>query len=229
MRWNPPPRAGVVEGVTVLACPPTDLAITGRTVTRRTVARRAVSLAGRPPVWLAHRVGRAGAGRRSAHRSLWHERSPHVVTHRLHLNPISTLSQRRPAVRHPWRGRLEDHRNHDPGHPRIRRRGQTSTRASAIPSATAFTRSRALIVAALLRNPPTARVSSTLASSCPAPVPIFRSTISGIPASTRCRSTRVPADYIATIGPADGLKADFGSGLWAGGPIGIPDNVVPAS
>lgn len=28
--------------------------------------------------------------------------------------------------------------------------------------------------------------------------------------------------YIASIGPATGLHADFGSGTWAGGPIGIP-------
>jgi len=28
--------------------------------------------------------------------------------------------------------------------------------------------------------------------------------------------------YVKTIGPTRGLKADFGSGLWDGGPIGIP-------
>jgi hypothetical protein len=32
--------------------------------------------------------------------------------------------------------------------------------------------------------------------------------------------------YITTAGAASGLKADFGSGLWDGGPIGIPYNVV---
>jgi hypothetical protein len=37
------------------------------------------------------------------------------------------------------------------------------------------------------------------------------------------------ADYINTIGPGDGLHADFGSGTWNGGPIGIPYNVVAAS
>lgn len=37
------------------------------------------------------------------------------------------------------------------------------------------------------------------------------------------------ADYIATIGAGDGLHADFGSGLWDGGPIGIPYNMVAGS
>lgn len=37
------------------------------------------------------------------------------------------------------------------------------------------------------------------------------------------------ADYINTIGANTGLKADFGSGLWDGGPIGIPYVVVPQS
>jgi hypothetical protein len=34
--------------------------------------------------------------------------------------------------------------------------------------------------------------------------------------------------YVATIGGAS-LKADFGSGLWNGGPIGIPFITVPAA
>jgi hypothetical protein len=33
---------------------------------------------------------------------------------------------------------------------------------------------------------------------------------------------------VATVGATAGLKADFGSGLWDGGPIGIPYVVVPA-
>lgn len=33
--------------------------------------------------------------------------------------------------------------------------------------------------------------------------------------------------YVATIGAATGLKGDFGSGLWKGGPIGIPFDAVP--
>src|SRR5450759_2207863 len=35
--------------------------------------------------------------------------------------------------------------------------------------------------------------------------------------------------YIATIGGDIGLHPDFGSGLWDGGPIGIPFNVVPGT
>jgi hypothetical protein len=33
--------------------------------------------------------------------------------------------------------------------------------------------------------------------------------------------------WIASIGSTRSLKADFGSGLWNGGPIGIPYNIVP--
>ncbi len=37
------------------------------------------------------------------------------------------------------------------------------------------------------------------------------------------------ADYINSIGPAKTFHADFGSGSWDGGPIGIPYVVVPGS
>jgi hypothetical protein len=37
------------------------------------------------------------------------------------------------------------------------------------------------------------------------------------------------AQLIASIGPTTGLHADFGSGLWDGGPIGIPFDVVSKS
>ncbi len=37
------------------------------------------------------------------------------------------------------------------------------------------------------------------------------------------------ADYINTIGAGTGLHPDFGSGLWDGGPIGIPFVVVPGT
>jgi len=37
------------------------------------------------------------------------------------------------------------------------------------------------------------------------------------------------AEYIQSIGPTDGLHADFGAGLWDGGPIGIPYNLVTSS
>lgn len=35
-------------------------------------------------------------------------------------------------------------------------------------------------------------------------------------------------NLVAAVGASSGLKADFGSGLWDGGPIGIPYVVVPA-
>jgi hypothetical protein len=35
--------------------------------------------------------------------------------------------------------------------------------------------------------------------------------------------------YVNTIGATRGLKADFGSGLWDGGPIGIPYTTVPGT
>ena len=37
------------------------------------------------------------------------------------------------------------------------------------------------------------------------------------------------ADWVRSIGLDDGLKADFGSGLWDGGPIGIPYVLVTGS
>ncbi len=36
------------------------------------------------------------------------------------------------------------------------------------------------------------------------------------------------ADWVRSIGLDDGLKADFGSGRWDGGPIGIPYNLADA-
>lgn len=35
--------------------------------------------------------------------------------------------------------------------------------------------------------------------------------------------------WVTTIGAATGLKADFGAGMWAGGPIGIPFITVPGT
>jgi hypothetical protein len=37
------------------------------------------------------------------------------------------------------------------------------------------------------------------------------------------------ATWVSTIGTTGRLKADFGSGLWDGGPIGIPSTVVPGN
>ena len=37
------------------------------------------------------------------------------------------------------------------------------------------------------------------------------------------------ATYVASIGATSSVHADFGSGTWDGGPIGIPYNVVPGT
>jgi hypothetical protein len=52
---------------------------------------------------------------------------------------------------------------------------------------------------------------------------IWNTRVDALPADPRS------AEYIATIGAGTGLHADFGSGLWDGGPIGIPYAVVPGS
>jgi hypothetical protein len=51
----------------------------------------------------------------------------------------------------------------------------------------------------------------------------WRADVRGLPVHHRS------AAYINNIGPTKSLKADFGSGLWDGGPIGIPYVVVPGS
>jgi hypothetical protein len=51
----------------------------------------------------------------------------------------------------------------------------------------------------------------------------WRADVRGLPVHSRSTS------YINNIGPTRTLKADFGSGLWDGGPIGIPYVVVPGS
>jgi hypothetical protein len=45
---------------------------------------------------------------------------------------------------------------------------------------------------------------------------VWHADVSGLPAHTRS------ARYVAAIGAGGAVKADFGAGLWEGGPIGIP-------
>jgi hypothetical protein len=52
---------------------------------------------------------------------------------------------------------------------------------------------------------------------------IWNVPVSGLPVDPRSQS------YITTIGASKGLHADFGSGLWDGGPIGIPYTTVSGS
>jgi hypothetical protein len=37
------------------------------------------------------------------------------------------------------------------------------------------------------------------------------------------------ASWVSSVGPSAGLKADFGAGMWNGGPIGIPYTTVPGT
>ena len=52
---------------------------------------------------------------------------------------------------------------------------------------------------------------------------IWNARVDGLPVAARS------AQYVASIGATAGLKADFGSGLYQGAPIGIPFVTVPAS
>ena len=82
-----------------------------------------------------------------------------------------------------------------------------------------------IIMASALTNPVTVGAAAPSISGCP----IF-------PAdnvwNTRIDTMAVDSNsaaYVATIGASTGLHPDFGSGLWNGGPIGIPYNVVPGT
>jgi hypothetical protein len=52
---------------------------------------------------------------------------------------------------------------------------------------------------------------------------IWNTRVDGLPVDPKS------AAYLTSIGPAAGLHADFGSGIWDGGPIGIPYTEVPGS
>ena len=51
----------------------------------------------------------------------------------------------------------------------------------------------------------------------------WRADVSRLPVNSRS------AAYVTSVGTASTLKADFGSGLWDGGPIGIPFTTVPGT
>src|SRR5919107_1353211 len=72
---------------------------------------------------------------------------------------------------------------------------------------------------------PAAGAPSLAASGCPL-LPadnVWHADVSRLPVHPRSGA------YLAAIGPGAGIRADFGSGTWEGGPIGIPYTVVPAS
>ncbi|HMK15790.1 MAG TPA: hypothetical protein VK450_02590, partial [Methanomicrobiales archaeon] len=70
---------------------------------------------------------------------------------------------------------------------------------------------------------------SALAGTAPGGCPVlpadnvWNTPVSTLPVDPRSSS------YIATIGSSTGLHPDFGAGLWDGGPIGIPYNIVPGT
>jgi len=72
---------------------------------------------------------------------------------------------------------------------------------------------------------PAAGAASLAASRCPLfPADnVWHADVSRLPVHPRSGA------YLAAIGPGAGIRADFGSGTWEGGPIGIPYTVVPAS
>ena len=78
----------------------------------------------------------------------------------------------------------------------------------------------ALIPAAVAEGrpvPPAPACSMTPANS------FWHADVSGLPAHAQS------AAWISSIGASAGLKADFGSGTWNGGPIGIPYTTVPGT
>jgi hypothetical protein len=70
---------------------------------------------------------------------------------------------------------------------------------------------------------------SALAGATPGGCPVlpadnvWNTPVNTLPVDSRSSS------YISTIGESTGLHPDFGSGLWDGGPIGIPYNIVPGT
>jgi hypothetical protein len=72
---------------------------------------------------------------------------------------------------------------------------------------------------------PAAGAPSLTTSGCPLfpPDNIWHADVSRLPVHPRSGA------YLTAMGRGAGIHADFGSGTWEGGPIGIPYTVVPAS
>jgi hypothetical protein len=81
------------------------------------------------------------------------------------------------------------------------------------------------MVAALTVSAPVAGAPSLTASGCPLfPADnVWHADVSRLPVHPRSEA------YLAAMGTGAGIHADFGSGTWEGGPIGIPYTVVPAA
>jgi hypothetical protein len=79
-----------------------------------------------------------------------------------------------------------------------------------------------LVLSSCTASPtPSATVPGTTCPLFPANN-VWHAKVTGLPVHARS------AAYVASIGRSSGLKADFGSGEWDGGPIGIPYTVVGA-
>lgn len=109
------------------------------------------------------------------------------------------------------------------------------TRASSTPSSPRGRRGRARLRTATVGLAVAALVASSLAGCQPAGPVVPTTTCPMFPADSHWRADvrRLPvlpnsAAMVATVGADAALKADFGSGTWEGGPIGIPYVVVPA-
>jgi hypothetical protein len=91
------------------------------------------------------------------------------------------------------------------------------------PGATALA-ALAVGLTALVAPSPAGAASITGAPACDvAPATsVWRTPITSLPVAKNS------AALIAKVGASTGLHPDFGSGLWDGGPIGIPFNTVPA-
>ncbi|GAA1961375.1 hypothetical protein GCM10009838_17440 [Catenulispora subtropica] len=72
-------------------------------------------------------------------------------------------------------------------------------------------------------TPPRAATGASGLGGCAVAPPdsVWRTRVDHLPVSARS------AAYIASIGSAQHVHADFGAGLWDGGPIGIPITLVP--
>jgi len=97
-----------------------------------------------------------------------------------------------------------------------------SVAALRVPATTVTTSTATTLAATTTTLPPTTATPLTTAAPPPADcrdVPAdshWHARVDGLPVHPRS------GDYVASIGAGSGVKADFGAGLWEGGPIGIP-------
>jgi hypothetical protein len=113
------------------------------------------------------------------------------------------------------------------------------TRTPARPASAQFVEAPAGGVAAASAGPAPASSGPPSPSASPSPAPPPGTSLRGcpdLPATNVWHAdvTRLPvpaasAAYIRSMGATTGVKADFGAGIWDGGPIGIPITYVSGS